>query len=212
MNSIIQQRACLPSQSGKVEEGALVNLTDYSMKLLEKKVRHRRPQGFLPFHGSVPVHHRPAGKEKAAGHSGSRRAGRAGKLRRSAPRRGSSRDADRQSGRRQRQSGIHPAGASKRTPPPLYEKERGGHPTPNGIEVKIPTELLNSDNEVEFLHSDDGSISLLIKKCDPVRNDLKLSPRTDRAPTISAESLFSYLQKPKNLRIFRLFFFHRKEP
>lgn len=36
MNSIIQQRACLPSQSGKVEEGALVNLTDYSMKLLEK--------------------------------------------------------------------------------------------------------------------------------------------------------------------------------
>ncbi len=44
MNSIIQQRACLPSQSGKVEEGALVNLTDYSMKLLEK-VRHRRPQG-----------------------------------------------------------------------------------------------------------------------------------------------------------------------
>ena len=45
VNSIIQQRACLPSQSGKVEEGALVNLTDYSMKLLEK-VRHRRPQGF----------------------------------------------------------------------------------------------------------------------------------------------------------------------
>ena len=29
VNSIIQQRACLPSQSGKVEEGALVNLTDY---------------------------------------------------------------------------------------------------------------------------------------------------------------------------------------
>ena len=37
VNSIIQQRACLPTQSGKVEEGALVNLTDYSMKLLEKK-------------------------------------------------------------------------------------------------------------------------------------------------------------------------------
>ena len=65
VNSIIQQRACLPSQSGKVEEGALVNLTDYSMKLLGKKVRHRRPQGFLPFHGSVPVHHRPAGKRKS---------------------------------------------------------------------------------------------------------------------------------------------------
>ena len=36
VNSIIQQRACLPTQSGKVEEGALVNLTDYSMRLLER--------------------------------------------------------------------------------------------------------------------------------------------------------------------------------
>ncbi len=34
VNSIIQQRACLPTQSGKVEEGALVDLTDYSMRLL----------------------------------------------------------------------------------------------------------------------------------------------------------------------------------
>ena len=97
------------------------------------------------------------------------------------------------------------------TPARIRRMESRSIHTANGIEVKIPTELLNSDNEVEFLHSDDGSISLLIKKCDPVRNDLKLSPRTDRAPTISAESLFSYLQKPKNLRIFRLFF-HRKEP
>ena len=31
VNSIIQQRACLPTQSGKVEEGALVDLTDYSL-------------------------------------------------------------------------------------------------------------------------------------------------------------------------------------
>lgn len=37
VNSIIQQRACLPTQSGKVEEGALVNLQDLSMRLLEKK-------------------------------------------------------------------------------------------------------------------------------------------------------------------------------
>ena len=35
--------------------------------------------------------------------------------------------------------------------------------TANGIEVKIPTELLNSESEVEFLHDADGSISLLIK-------------------------------------------------
>ena len=35
--------------------------------------------------------------------------------------------------------------------------------TANGIEVKSPTELLNAESEVEFLHADDGSISLLIK-------------------------------------------------
>ncbi len=45
---------------------------------------------------------------------------------------------------------------------PAHPPSRSIH-TANGIEVKIPTELLNSDNEVEFLHSDDGSISLLIK-------------------------------------------------
>ena len=35
--------------------------------------------------------------------------------------------------------------------------------TANGIEVKIPTELLNEESEVEFLHDADGSVSLLIK-------------------------------------------------
>ena len=33
----------------------------------------------------------------------------------------------------------------------------------SGIEVKIPTELLSSDSELEFLHDPDGSVSLLIK-------------------------------------------------
>ena len=33
----------------------------------------------------------------------------------------------------------------------------------NGIEVKIPTEMLSEDSAVEFLHDADGSVSLLIK-------------------------------------------------
>ncbi len=99
VNSIIQQRACLPTQSGKVEEGALVDLTDYSMKLLEKKVRHRRPQGVLSLYRRFPVHHRRAGEEKASGHSGCRRAGRAGELSGRAPRGGTGGHAHRQSGR-----------------------------------------------------------------------------------------------------------------
>ena len=41
VNSIIQQRACLPTQSGKVEEGALVDLTDYSMQIGRASCRER---------------------------------------------------------------------------------------------------------------------------------------------------------------------------
>ena len=37
------------------------------------------------------------------------------------------------------------------------------HHTANGIEVKIPTEMLSEDSAVEFLHDADGSVSLLIK-------------------------------------------------
>ena len=76
VNSIIQQRACLPTQSGKVEEGALVNLTD---RLLHapagKEIRHRRPQGVLPLLCCVPVHPGRAREKEAAGHSGGRRTG-----------------------------------------------------------------------------------------------------------------------------------------
>ena len=53
--------------------------------------------------------------------------------------------------------------AKDKTPARIRRMESRSIHTANGIEVKIPTELLNSENEVEFLHSDDGSISLLIK-------------------------------------------------
>jgi hypothetical protein len=35
--------------------------------------------------------------------------------------------------------------------------------TASGIEVKIPTEILSSEAEVEFIRGDDGTMSLLIK-------------------------------------------------
>ena len=49
------------------------------------------------------------------------------------------------------------------TPARIRRMESRSLRTANGIEVKIPTELLNAESEVEFLHADDGSISLLIK-------------------------------------------------
>ena len=49
------------------------------------------------------------------------------------------------------------------TPARIRRMESRSLRTANGIEVKIPTELLSAESEVEFLHADDGSISLLIK-------------------------------------------------
>ena len=112
VNSIIQQRACLPTQSGKVEEGALVDLTDYSMRLLEKKYDI---DGHKEFYLSTVVFQYTTAQPVTV------------------------------------------------TPARIRRMESRSLRTANGIEVKIPTELLNAESEVEFLHADDGSISLLIK-------------------------------------------------
>lgn len=194
VNSIIQQRACLPTQSGKVDEGALVDLTDYSMKLLERNSTSTatRSSISLPSFSSTPP---PSRRRKSSGHSGCRRAGRAGKLSGRAPCRGAGGHAHRQSGRRQRQQGDGGAGAPAAgrgipagrrplrrlcgksdilepaqaqqpvtvSPSRIRRMESRSIHTASGIEVKIPTEILSEDSAVEFLHAEDGSVSLLIK-------------------------------------------------
>ena len=49
------------------------------------------------------------------------------------------------------------------TPARIRRMESRSIHTANGIEVKIPTELLSEESEVEFLHDANGSVSLLIK-------------------------------------------------
>ena len=49
------------------------------------------------------------------------------------------------------------------TPARIRRMESRSLRTANGIEVKIPTEILSEDSAVEFLHAEDGSVSLLIK-------------------------------------------------
>ena len=49
------------------------------------------------------------------------------------------------------------------TPARIRRMESRSIHTASGIEVKIPTEILSEDSAVEFLHAEDGSISLLIK-------------------------------------------------
>ena len=195
VNSIIQQRACLPTQSGKVEEGALVNLQDLSMRLLEKKYDIDGHKEF--YLSSVVFQYTQAEPEKKKLQAIQEAAAQAVKdayvdephadaqvamlIATEAA------DNDNQISveqvRRQlaeeyplaavpfddyveKSDVLEPAQAQQPvtvSPARIRRMESRSIHTANGIEVKIPTELLNEESEVEFLHDADGSVSLLIK-------------------------------------------------
>lgn len=193
VNSIIQQRACLPTQSGKVEEGALVNLQDLSMRLLEKKYDIDGHKEF--YLSSVVFQYTQAEPEKKKLQAIQEAAAQAVKdayvdephadaqvamlIATEAA------DNDNQISveqvRRQlaeeyplaavpfddyvEKSEVieHVEQPVTVTPSRIRRMESRSIHTASGIEVKIPTEVLSSDSEVEFLHDADGSVSLLIK-------------------------------------------------
>ena len=188
VNSIIQQRACLPSQSGKVEEGALVNLTDYSMKLLEKKFDiDGRKEFYL---STVVFQYTTAQPEKKKLQAIQEAAVQAVQENYADQPHveaqvamliaNQAADNDNQVSVQQVRQQLEeeyplaavpfddyveksdvleaPEQPVTVTPARIRRMESRSIHTANGIEVKIPTELLSSDNEVEFLHSDDGSI------------------------------------------------------
>ncbi len=193
VNSIIQQRACLPAQSGKVEEGALVNLTDYSMRLLEKKYDIDGHKEF--YLSSVVFQYTQAEPEKKKLQAIQEAAAQAVKdAYEDEPHADAqvamlianqAADNDNQVSVeqvRQQLAEEYPLAAVPFddyveksevleeaaapvtvTPARIRRMESRSIRTANGIEVKIPTELLNSDSELEFLHDPDGSVSLLIK-------------------------------------------------
>lgn len=193
VNSIIQQRACLPTQSGKVEEGALVNLTDYSMRLLEKKYDIDGHKEF--YLSSVVFQYTQAEPEKKKLQAMQEAAAQAVKdAYEDEPHADAqvamlianqAADNDNQVSVeqvRQQLAEEYPLAAVPFddyveksevleeaaapvtvTPARIRRMESRSIRTANGIEVKIPTELLNSDSELEFLHDPDGSVSLLIK-------------------------------------------------
>ena len=193
VNSIIQQRACLPTQSGKVEEGALVNLTDYSMRLLEKKYDIDGHKEF--YLSSVVFQYTQAEPEKKKLQAIQEAAAQAVKdAYEDEPHADAqvamlianqATDNDNQVSVeqvRQQLAEEYPLAAVPFddyveksevleeaaapvtvTPARIRRMESRSIRTANGIEVKIPTELLNSASELEFLHDPDGSVSLLIK-------------------------------------------------
>lgn len=193
VNSIIQQRACLPTQSGKVEEGALVNLTDYSMRLLEKKYDIDGHKEF--YLSSVVFQYTQAEPEKKKLQAIQEAAAQAVKdayedephadaqvamlIANQAANNDNQVSVEQV---RQQLAEEYPLAAVPFddyveksevleeaaapvtvTPARIRRMESRSIRTANGIEVKIPTELLNSDSELEFLHDPDGSVSLLIK-------------------------------------------------
>ena len=193
VNSLIQQRACLPTQSGKVEEGALVNLTDYSMRLLEKKYDIDGHKEF--YLSTVVFQYTQAEPEKKKLQAIREAAAQAVKDTYEDERHADAQvamlianqaaDNDNQVSVEQVRRQLaeeYPRAAVPFddyvekseildqaqepvtvTPARIRRMESRSIHTANGIEVKIPTELLSSDSEVEFLHDTDGSVSLLIK-------------------------------------------------
>ena len=183
----------MPSQSGKVEEGALVNLTDYSMKLLEKKFDIDGHKDF--YLSTVVFQYTTAQPEKKKLQAIQEAAVQAVQENYADQPHVEAQvamlianqavDNDNQVSIQQVRQQLEeeyplaavpfddyveksdvleaPEQPVTVTPARIRRMESRSIHTANGIEVKIPTELLNSDNEVEFLHSDDGSISLLIK-------------------------------------------------
>ena len=193
VNSIIQQRACLPTQSGKVEDGALVKLQDYSMRLLEKKYDI---DGHKEFYLSTVVfqytHAEPQKKKlKALQEAAAQAVMDAYQDEPHAEAQvamliaNQAADNDNQVSVEQVRRQLaeeYPLAAVPFddyveksdvieqfeqpvtvTPARIRRMESRSIHTASGIEVKIPTEILSSESEVEFLHDPDGSVSLLIK-------------------------------------------------
>ena len=183
VNSIIQQRACLPTQSGKVEEGALVDLTDYSMRLLEKKYDIDGHKEF--YLSTVVFQYTQAEPEKKKLQAIQEAAAQAVKdsyadephaeaqVAMLIANQASDNDnkvtveqVRRQLAEDYPLAVLEPAMHDQPvtvTPARIRRMESRSIHTANGIEVKIPTEMLSEDSAVEFLHDADGSVSLLIK-------------------------------------------------
>lgn len=193
VNSIIQQRACLPAQSSRVEEGALVRLADYSMRLLEKKYDI---DGHKEFYLSTVVFQytqaEPEKKKLKAIQEAAEQAVRdtyaeephtdahVAMLIASGAEENDNTVSVEQVRRQLAEDYplaavpfddyVEKSEVIERneqpvtvTPARIRRMESRSLRTASGIEVKIPTEMLGEDSAVEFLPAGDGSVSLLIK-------------------------------------------------
>lgn len=190
VNSIIQQRACLPTQSGKVEEGALVDIRDGSLRLLEKKYDIDGKKDF--YLSSVVFQCTQTPPEKKKLQAIQEAATQAVKdayedephaeaqvamlIASQAVDNCLTVDSVRQQLAEdyplaavpfddfiEKSEVVDRAEPVTVTPARIRRMESRSIRTASGIEVKIPTEILSSEAEVEFINDADGTVSLLIK-------------------------------------------------
>lgn len=190
VNSIIQQRACLPTQSGKVEEGALVDIRDGSLRLLEKKYDIDGKKDFYLSSVVFQCTQTPPEKKKlqAIQEAATQAVKDAYEDQPHAEAQVAMLIASQAVDNcltvdsvRQQLAEDYPLAAVPFddfieksevvdraepvtvTPARIRRMESRSIRTASGIEVKIPTEILSSEAEVEFINDADGTVSLLIK-------------------------------------------------
>lgn len=190
VNSIIQQRACLPTQSGKVDEGALIDLQEGAIRLLEKKYEIDGRKDFYLSSVVFQCSQTPPDKKKLAviqqaaaqavqeayDEQEHVEAQVAMLIRNQAVDNKISVEAVRQQLQEEfplaavpfddyieKSAVVEPAEPVTVTPARIRRMESRSIRSQSGIEVKIPTELISSIEDVEFINDPDGTVSLLIK-------------------------------------------------
>lgn len=190
VNSLIQQRACLPTQSGRVEEGALVDIRDGSLRLLEKKYDIDGKKAFYLSPVVFQCTQAPPEKKKlqAIQQAATQAVKDAYEDEPHAEAQVAMLIANQavdhhltvENVRRQlaeeyplaavpfddfieKSEVVERTEPITVTPARIRRMESRSIRTASGIEVKIPTEILSSEAELEFINDADGTVSLLIK-------------------------------------------------
>lgn len=190
VNSIIQQRTCLPAQSGKLEEGALVEISTGKVLLLEKKFDIDGKKEFylsnvvfqcnqaLPEKKKLQVLQEVATQavlEHYAEEEDHLEEQVALLISNQAVDHKISVEAVKQQIQENyplaevpfadaiEQTPISVAEMVTVTPAKIRRMESRSIKSESGVEIKIPTEMITSNEVVEFIHNGDGTVSLLIK-------------------------------------------------
>ncbi len=189
VNSILQQRICLPTQTGKVEEGALVEISTGAVRLLEKKVEIDGKKDFylssvvfqctqvMPEKKKLQVLQETATKAVREAYADDDHVEEqvALLIRNQECDHKISVQAVKQQIQEEYPlaevpfdeaiecTPISAAETLQVTPAKIRRMESRSIKTQSGIEIKIPTEIISSDEAVEFIRNGDGSVSLLVK-------------------------------------------------